>query len=308
MSLPRQVLPGETHLVTRRCAQRQFLLRPSALVNQVFLYCLAVAAARFGVLVHAVCVMSNHWHLIVTDPDGRLPEFVGWLDAMVARCLNARRGRWEALWASGSYDARQLLDEPATLGGIGYTLANPVAAGLVREGHQWPGVRLGFGIDAGVGPGCGFRLDRDQDGQYFEVRRPHFFFRQTGPLPEMACLRLTPPPPSLRVQSEEVFAAAVRTEVQRREAEARAEADRAKRSFLGRRAVLAQSPADRPTTWEPRRAVCRQRCTEAVCRKKAFVAAYREAWLRFRGGMRDALFPAGTYALRLHLGVRCASP
>jgi len=299
-------LPGETHLVTRRCAQRQFLLRPSALVNQVFLYCLAVAAARFGVLVHAVCVMSNHWHLIVTDPDGRLPEFVGWLDAMVARCLNARRGRWEALWASGSYDARQLLDEPATLGGIGYTLANPVAAGLVREGHQWPGVRLGFGIDAGVGPGCGFRLDRDQDGQYFEVRRPHFFFRQTGPLPEMACLRLTPPPPSLRVQSEEVFAAAVRTEVQRREAEARAEADRANRSFLGRHAVLAQSPAGSPTTWERRRAARLDRSKEATRRKKAFVAAYREAWQLFRAGRRDVLFPAGTYALRVHLGVRCA--
>jgi hypothetical protein len=30
MSLPRQVLPGQFYLVTRRCTQRQFLLRPDA--------------------------------------------------------------------------------------------------------------------------------------------------------------------------------------------------------------------------------------------------------------------------------------
>ena len=38
MTAPRQVLPGTTYLVTRRCAQRQFLLRPSKLVNEIFSY------------------------------------------------------------------------------------------------------------------------------------------------------------------------------------------------------------------------------------------------------------------------------
>jgi putative transposase len=62
MTAPRQVLPGTTYLVTRRCSQRQFLLRPSRQTNQLFGFLLAVAAQRFHVDVHAFCVMSNHVH------------------------------------------------------------------------------------------------------------------------------------------------------------------------------------------------------------------------------------------------------
>jgi putative transposase len=62
MTAPRQILPGAIYLVTRRCAQRQFFLRPSKTTNEVFLYLLAVAARRFGVVVHAYCVLSNHFH------------------------------------------------------------------------------------------------------------------------------------------------------------------------------------------------------------------------------------------------------
>ncbi len=59
MTAPRQIVPGATYLVTRRCASRQFFLRPSKVVNQVFLYLLAVAAQRYGVEAHAFCVLSN---------------------------------------------------------------------------------------------------------------------------------------------------------------------------------------------------------------------------------------------------------
>jgi len=38
MSRPRQIIPGQTVFVTRRCSQRQFLLKPGKTVNQVFLY------------------------------------------------------------------------------------------------------------------------------------------------------------------------------------------------------------------------------------------------------------------------------
>ncbi|HEY7725075.1 MAG TPA: hypothetical protein VH880_07070, partial [Anaeromyxobacteraceae bacterium] len=94
MTAPRQVLPGTTYLVTRRCAQRQFLLKPSKTTTDVFLYLLAVAARRFGIEVHAFCVLSNHFHLVVTDPHARLPAFHQFLDALVARALNASLGRW----------------------------------------------------------------------------------------------------------------------------------------------------------------------------------------------------------------------
>ncbi len=57
------------YMVNRRCAQRQFLLGPSALVNQVFLYCLACAIECSGVQVVASVCLSNHWRAIVQDVD-----------------------------------------------------------------------------------------------------------------------------------------------------------------------------------------------------------------------------------------------
>jgi REP element-mobilizing transposase RayT len=110
MTAPRRVLPGSTYLVTRRCTQRQFLLRPSALVNQTFTYCLAYAASQTGVLVHAYCALSNHFHAVVTDPDARLPEFMACLDKLVSKCVNASLGRWESLWSSDHYSAPELIE------------------------------------------------------------------------------------------------------------------------------------------------------------------------------------------------------
>ncbi|HEY1534249.1 MAG TPA: hypothetical protein VGF76_09525 [Polyangiaceae bacterium] len=89
MTAPRQILPGQRHLITRRCTQRQFLLRPSRLTNQTVKYCLALAAERTGVLIHAACFMSNHWHGVVTDPGARLPEFLERFHRLVAKAQNA---------------------------------------------------------------------------------------------------------------------------------------------------------------------------------------------------------------------------
>lgn len=57
MTAPRQVLPGETHLVTRRYSERRLFLRPSEITSAIFLYVLAAAAKRYGMKVHALCVL-----------------------------------------------------------------------------------------------------------------------------------------------------------------------------------------------------------------------------------------------------------
>ena len=46
MSLPREVLPGRTYMITRRCSERRFLLWPDNKTTNAFIYCLAVAAQR----------------------------------------------------------------------------------------------------------------------------------------------------------------------------------------------------------------------------------------------------------------------
>jgi len=279
MTAPRQVLPGTTYLVTRRCSQRQFLLTPSPIANGVFLYILSVAARRFGIRVHAFCVLSNHFHLVVTDPDSRLPAFEQYLDALVARALNASLGRWESFWAPSSYSAVALVSPADVLDKIAYVLANPVAAGLVRSGREWPGLWSApeaIGADAIAAP------------------RPNTFFRANGYMPETAQLELAVP---AGFESRAAFLDRLRPALHALEERARCERASRGRGFLGRRRLLAQKPWRRPAPGEPRRKLAPRvaardtwKRIEVLARLVGFVDEYRSAWRAFRAGARDVVF------------------
>ena len=44
MSLPRAIVPGRRYMITRRCSERRFFMRPDRETNNAFIYCLALAA------------------------------------------------------------------------------------------------------------------------------------------------------------------------------------------------------------------------------------------------------------------------
>ena len=165
MSAPRQVLPGTCYLITRRCAQRQFFLRPCADTNGLLLYVLAIAARRYHIQVHAFCVLSNHLHIVLTDPDACLPAFEQYLDSLVARALNTRLARRESLWDPAGYSAVDLSSPIDIVDKAAYALANPVAAGLVQSGREWPGL---WSAPEQIGAAA------------IPARRPNFFFRKRG--------------------------------------------------------------------------------------------------------------------------------
>jgi REP element-mobilizing transposase RayT len=284
-------------MVTRRCTQRQFLLVPSGFLNAFFLFALAHAAALFGVQVHAACVLSNHYHIIVTDPRGIVPRFVHWIDGILARALNAYHGRWENFWAPSSYSLVELVDADAVLDKIVYVLTNPVEAGLVAHGAQWPGVRL----------------SPRRIGQSKNIKRPKFFFRQQGPVPSLAALTVAKPP-AFADETDEAFVRRVEAAVEAREKAIRERFAREGRKFLGRKKVLSQKVHDRPANAEPRQGLNpavaspnKWKRIEALQVHKQFVQEYRAALAQFCRGVRDVLFPEGTYWLRLHSGVAVAA-
>ena len=293
MTEPRQFIPGTTYFITRRCTQRQFWLKPSALVSQIFLYCLAVAAAKTGVLVHAVCVMSNHYHLLVTDPDNRIADFYAWLHKYVAKAVNCSRGRWENLWSSEKTSVIPLGSANDVLGKLVYTLANPVQAQLVARGDRWPGVWL-------------FRPGSEV------VKRPAVYFRDDGTMPEDVTLRITQPPALDHLDPAD-YVGRVEERLFRREQKIAAKMADERRSFLGVRGVMGQRAGGSPTSREPRRGLnprvaarSKWQRIEAIQRSKLFLAEYHQARRRWKEGDREVLFPHGTYALRIHAGVRCA--
>jgi putative transposase len=287
MTAPRQILPGTMYLVTRRCSERRFFLRPSDITNALFGYVLAVASQRYGILVHACCVLSNHFHLVVTDPEARLPEFHRYLDGLLARSMNSALGRWESFWDPDSYSAVRLESEAAVIEKIVYVLANPVAAGLVRRGREWPGL---WSDPTQIG------------GRPIHFERPKGFFREDGPMPEGATLQLEVPP----VFEADHFRTVVAEAVRDAEDAAAAEHVRDGRPLLGASRVLKQKPHARPAPGEPRRVLnprvaCRNKWgrIEALLRLREFATAYREAFAVWRSGMRQVRFPPGTWKMRV---------
>jgi REP element-mobilizing transposase RayT len=298
MSKAKPVVPGKTYLITRRCSQRQFLLKPSERTNKIISFLLAMACAMCGMQLHAACVMSNHLHLVLTDVRGELPEFMRYLVEFVAKCINQALGRRENVFKPGSYSRVELVDPDDVLRAIVYTLANPVEAALVRHGKQWPGVRLGPW----------------QMGKTMTAGRPDVFYRPQGKVPLSKGLLLSKPP-AFADLSDEAYVKMVHDAVEDREQGFRQQYDAEGREFLGVEGVLAQSVYATPWSDEgPRginptvKAADKWHRIEVLKRDKEWYATYCERRVSFRAGDSSVVFPFGTYWLHRYAGARVASP
>ena len=296
--MAREVLPGQTYMITRRCTQRQFLMRPDRQTNNAFIYCLAEAAARYRIQVLFTVAMSNHHHTGVYDPEGNYPAFLEHFHKLFAKCQNAWRGRWENFWSSEQTSVVRLVEPGDVLEKLTYALTNPVKDRLVERAHHWPGVTS---------------LEPTLRGARLYASRPKHFFRDDGTMPETVSLLFSRPKGFEHLSVSE-FARLVVERVRQVEEAVLAERRRTGSRVLGRRAVLSQKCTDRPTNREPRRELtprvaARSKWSriEALLRNRAFQDAYAAARASFISGVRDALFPPGTYWLRRFASAACAA-
>lgn len=288
MTAPRQILEGTVYLVTRRVTQRQLWLKPSKLTRQIFGYCIAVAQQKSGLRIHAILVSGNHYHVVATDPFGRLPLFEYWLNKFAADCINASYGREGNLWDNRQPSYVELGDDNKVIDELAYTLANPAQDHLVEYSYEWPGLRTSV---------------RELAGSETVYERPAVYFKDGGAMPKTATLRIDRPDAYAHL-SDADYTALVQQAVKAKEAEARAK--RNGRPVLGLARILTTDPASAPRTSEPRRQLNpRVACSDParrvalLDRLKAFVGRHRAALKRFRSGARDVLWPPGTYQMRV---------
>src|SRR4051812_1075351 len=123
--------------------------------------------------------MSNHEHIALFDRLGREPEFTTYFHGLLARCMNARLGRWENFWSTEPPCVVDCVEVEDVISKLVYIATNPVKAHLVERSHQWPGAN---GYAALI------------HGKTITVRRPGWFFRAEGPMPETISLELKLPP------------------------------------------------------------------------------------------------------------------
>lgn len=290
MTQPRFVVAGDTVMVTRRTLRRHHLFRPDPSIRQLYLYALAVCAKHFGILVHAVTLMSTHEHLIVTDPKRRLPDFLRDLHRLVSLGTKVIR-KWEGpIWDQEKTSVVRLLTEQAMIEKLAYVMANTVKAGLVTHARHWPGITV---------------LPHELGRRTLVVERPPFFFRvDNGRWPEKVELTLTLPRTLERSYSANEVREAVKAELERQERHARAEmkvrgwrilgADRVRRLSPYRRATSFELPRDRNPTLAVGRGQ-RKVFSQAVAELRAFRHAYRQALEQWRAGLRSVVFPQGTW-------------
>jgi putative transposase len=295
---PRPVIPGRTYMFTRRCSERRFFLRPDPLVTNAFWYCLGWAAEKHGMLLHAAVALPNHVHLVATDPRGIYPDFLRDFNGLLARVVNAARGRWEHFWDANQASAVLLADEAAQLDKLVYTLTNPV--GLVGKAADWPGATS---------------LHAALSGTTVSAKRPENFFRNEdagGSMPATVEVFFSPPPAFSELPTP-VYRSLVQEHVESVETEAAAARARARKTVLGRRRILAQRWFDKPSDLEPRRQLspnvaCRDKWLriERLQLNKRFQEIYRAARDAFRAGL-EALFPFGTWLMRFRAPIQVSS-
>ena len=299
MTAPRQILEGQFYLVTRRTWNRTFFLRPGPEINRMFDYCLAEAAKKHGIDLIAWCAMSNHYHAVIYDPDGRVPAFIERFHKMLAKVLSVHYRRFESIWSRDQTCLTRLVTMHDVFEKVVYVLCNPAAAHLVEDIAQYPG------------SSSWSRMGREAKG----VQRPTVYFREDGRMPEKVELKAVAPR-GLRGESYSDWIGRVRKEVKKRQA-GFAEDRRANKKkgrcadVLGPSRLLKTDPFGRPSTEAPRwrlrpHLACKdkERMKAERVRLKQFRVDHEKMRVRLRSGDRKVEFPEGTYRLRL-LGLRC---
>jgi REP element-mobilizing transposase RayT len=102
----------------------------------LFTRCLGEMCVRNGAVVHAWCLMSNHYHLLLETPQGNLVDAMKWFQGTFTQRYNARHKLWGHLF-QGRYKAKVIDDEDALYFRkvSEYIHLNPADAGIVKPGR-----------------------------------------------------------------------------------------------------------------------------------------------------------------------------
>ena len=305
MSQARPYPPGTTWVYSRRTANGAFRFIPSAVINAIFLFALAIAALRYNIAVHAFIAMTNHIHVVATDLDGgKLPYFMNMFHSTVARGVALHQSEPGPVWDSSGPDLK-MIDGPETaLSKIVYTLANAAAADLCERPEDWLGAMSPVAL-IGAGP--------------IEVERPEVLNTDSSKLDDTAELVLVPPPQHADKTATE-FRQLLQRRLDQRATEILEQRKCQGRSVMPKHKLLGQGifdrpkthPAQKPRIYDRRKAMRRHvECDPelheaAVDALIGFRDAYKQAFKAWRKGKRGVVFPYGTWAMKRIHGARVA--
>jgi hypothetical protein len=285
-------------MITRRCSERRFFLRPDEETNNSFTYCLVLAAIRAKVEVTFSVAMSNHHHTGIHDPEGNFPIFTEHFHGLLARCQNVYLGRFEGFWSSEAASVVHLVEPDDILNKMTYAFTNPTAADLVDTVEEWPGMTT---------------FHATLSGGHITATRPKHFFRDDSGMPEVVTLPIARPH-GFESLTQTEWADLVSEGVRTKEADHRQRRADKGVPVLGRERILQENPFHCPENHAPRfqmspRVAAQNKWAriEALQRNRGFLEKYRDAFLGHMVGLANVLFPFGTFWMRKFAKVTCGA-
>ncbi len=122
--------------VTSRGDRREDIYQDDA-DRQAWLVVLGQVCKRFNWTVHAYCLMSNHYHLLVETPDANLSAGMRQLNGVYTQHVNRRHDRVGHVY-QGRFKAIVVEKDAYLLELARYIVLNPVRAGMVADAADWP--------------------------------------------------------------------------------------------------------------------------------------------------------------------------
>ena len=128
--------PGALYHVTSRGNAQADIYADDA-DRRIFLRILGSAVTRQRWLLHAFCLMGNHYHLLVETPEPNLSRGMHQLNGVYSQCFNRRHQRVGHV-LQGRFTAILVERESYLLELARYVPLNPVRAGMVDSPEKWP--------------------------------------------------------------------------------------------------------------------------------------------------------------------------
>jgi REP element-mobilizing transposase RayT len=138
--------PGALYHVTSRGNEQKDVFK-SRRDREQFLSYLESAVVRYGAVIHAYCLMSNHYHLLLETPEGNLSQVMRHINGAYTTYFNIKRKRAGHLF-QGRYKALLVEADEYSIELCRYIHLNPVKVGMVAkpEEYEWSSYRQLIGI------------------------------------------------------------------------------------------------------------------------------------------------------------------
>lgn len=138
--MPRKIIPispSDPYHISARCLNREWFKLPLASVWSLMEDYLFLTSSLYGLRIHSFVLMSNHFHLLLTAPEGNLSQALLYFMRETSREITRMSGRINQTYGNRHHKTR-ISDYHYFMNTYKYVYQNPVRAGICKHVEDYP--------------------------------------------------------------------------------------------------------------------------------------------------------------------------